>query len=119
MKNKKANKITFLSLLVLALLVAAVPSFAAPTDPDITTGLQNVDAATLADKILNIFIGIGALSGAVATAMLIYLGFKLKTGKEETREKAKDHIRYVFIGMAVVALSVMIVGFAAFLIKGV
>ncbi|WP_041274474.1 TrbC/VirB2 family protein [Desulforamulus reducens] len=112
----KKDKILIL-FSIMAILALATPCFADPANPDITTGLGNVDAKTLADKILKIFIGIGALSGVVATAMLIFLGFKLKGG-ENARMKAKEHILYVFIGLGVVALSVVFVGFAAFLIKG-
>lgn len=115
MKNKKA---VITMVLTLATLAMATPVFAAASNPDITTGLGNVDSGTLANKILSIGIGVGALSGVVAAFMLIFLGFKLKTGKEDTRAKTKEHIMYVFIGMGVVALSVVIVGFAAYLIKG-
>ncbi|SFH34431.1 hypothetical protein SAMN05660649_04832 [Desulfotomaculum arcticum] len=90
----------------------------AAENPDITAGLDQVDAKSLADKFILIAVGVGALSGAVAAGMLIYLGFKLKTGNERSRSDTKEHIMYVFIGLGVTGLAVMIVGFAAFLIKG-
>ncbi|MEW6697313.1 MAG: TrbC/VirB2 family protein [Bacillota bacterium] len=118
MLKKNNKKILIVMLLLLTFFVTAAPCLAETTGPDIATGLNSVDAKALADKLLKIFIGLGALSGVIATAMLIILGFKLKTGKEETRAKTKEHIMYVFVGMGVVALSVTIVGFATFLIKG-
>lgn len=116
---KKNNQKLLIATLLLVFVTIAAPCFATTTVPDIGTGLNSINTNTLADKLLKIFTGIGALSGIVATAMLIVLGFKLKVSNERDRATTKEHIMYVFIGMGIVALSVIIVGFAAFLIKGV
>jgi len=105
---------------LLSLLVTAQCALAADNMPDITTGLPtDVQAKTLADKIVAIAVGAGALIGAVAVGMLIYVGFNLATATGD-RKKAeiKEHATNIFIGLGVVALAVMIVGFAAKLIAG-
>lgn len=117
MKHKKF--ILVLSVLCFFSVVASLPgALFAVENPDITTGLNQVDASALAEKILKIGLGAGALAGTVAAVMLIYLGFKLKIGNERSRSDTKEHIMYVFIGLALVGLAVVIVGFFAFLIKG-
>lgn len=114
---KHCSKMLLILCLCFTLLTLAGPSFAVEP-PDITVGLDQVDANTLADKILKIALGGGALSGVIAAGMLVFLGFKLKTGNERTRADTRDHIKWVFIGMGVVGFAVVIAGFAAFLIKG-
>ena len=88
--------------------------------PDITTGLlTDVQAKTLADKIVAIATGVGALAGAIAVVALIYAGFILTTATDERRKaEAKDLLKNIFIGLFLVGLAVMIVGFVAKLIKG-
>ncbi|MBM7854964.1 hypothetical protein JOC37_001344 [Desulfohalotomaculum tongense] len=107
-----------LAFLILCFLLISEPSFAVD-NPDIGTGLNQIDAKTLADKILKIALGASALSGVIATIVLIFLGFRLKTGNERVRSEVKEHIMYVFIGMGIVGFAVVLVGFAAYLIKGV
>lgn len=114
---KKNFILPLLCLIMLGCILWPGVLFAAE-NPDITAGLDQVDANDLANKFIMIAVGGGALSGAVAAGVLIYLGFKLKTGNERSRSDTKEHIMYVFIGMGVVGLAVMFIGFAAFLIKG-
>lgn len=97
-------------------LFKALPVFA--DNPDITTGLQQVDAATLAGKILKIAIGIGALDGVLAAGMLILLAMKLKTVKEKGREESLTHIQWIFAALGIVGLACILVGFFAYLVKG-
>lgn len=103
----------------LAVCMAMTPLVAlAAENPDIATGLDNVDSATMADKIISIATGVGALAGAVAVVMLIYAGIKMATAtNEQGQAQAKGMIINVLIGLAVVGLAVMIVGFIAYLIK--
>lgn len=117
MKMGKNFMLTLLCVIMLGFFLWPGVSFAAD-NPDITAGLDQVDADDLANKIIFIAVGGGALSGAVAAGILIFLGYKLKTGNEKTRSDTKEHIMYVFLGMGVVGLAVMFVGFTAFLIKG-
>ncbi|MCF8010046.1 MAG: hypothetical protein K9L17_04660 [Clostridiales bacterium] len=108
-----------LVLIFICLVTVIFPEISlAVENPDITAGLEQVDANTLANKILKIALGVGALSGVVAATILILLGFKLKTGNERTRSDTKEHIMYVFIGLGLTGLAVLIVGFFSFLIKG-
>lgn len=97
-------------------LFSAFPVFA--ENPDITVGLQQVDASTLAGKILKIAIGVGALDGVLAAAMLILLAMKLKAAGEKGRMESLDHMKWVFIALGIVGLACVIVGFFAYLVKG-
>lgn len=98
------------------ILFKALPVFA--ENPDITVGLQQVDASTLAGKILKIAIGVGALDGVLAAAMLILLAMKLKAAGEKGRMESLDHMKWVFIALGIVGLACVIVGFFAYLVKG-
>ncbi len=109
----------FLYSIWLAAYMAMMPLVAfAAENPDISTGLDSVDKSTLADKIISIATGVGALAGAIAVAMLIYAGIKMATAtNEQGQAQAKGMILQVLIGLGVVGLAVMIVGFVAYLIK--
>lgn len=98
------------------ILFFALPVFA--DNPDITTGLQQMDASTLAGKVLKIALGIGALDGVFAAAMLILLAMKLKAVGEKGRSESLDHLKWIFIAMGIVGLACAIVGFFAYLVKG-
>lgn len=111
------RKIILVLIFCLMLFSMLTPAFAVE-GPKITTGLDQVDSDALANKLLKIAIGGGALSGVVAAIVLIILGFKLKVGGEQSRAKTKEHIVYVFIGMGLVAFAIVITGFAAFLLMG-
>lgn len=118
LKKKNAKTLVIIALL-LAFSVITAPCFAAPNDVDVGAGLNKVDANTLATKILQVGIGIGALGGSLATARLIFLGLKLiKSDKERDREATIDSIKNVFIGLGISALAVLICGFAVFVLKG-
>jgi hypothetical protein len=113
------QKKTVMTIAVIGVLafLAAIPEVAANT-PNITAGLEKVSADDLAKKILNIAIGCAALAGVIAAVMLTYLGFKLKTGSEKDRAETKEHVVWVFLGLALAGFAAVIAGFAAFMIKG-
>ena len=101
-------------LVAVVSLVAIWPVYAGtPPEPNITAGLGNVQADTLANKIVSIAIKGAAVAGAVAAFMLTYLGFKLKTSGERDRAETKEQIVWVFIGLALVGCAALIAGFAA------
>ncbi|MCL6476995.1 MAG: hypothetical protein K6T65_01125 [Peptococcaceae bacterium] len=111
------GKCTVIPVFIAALsLCSAPPVFA--ENPDITTGLQQIDAGTLAGKILKIALGVGALDGVLAAAMLILLAMKLKASGEKGRSESLDHLKWIFIAMGIVGLACAIVGFFAYLVKG-
>ena len=98
-------------------IITPVAAFAAD-NPDITTGLTDVTNTTVADKIIKIATGVGAIAGAVAVCMLIYAGIKLTTApNEKGQAEAKGMMVNVLMGLGVVGLAVMLVGFVAYLIK--
>lgn len=111
--TKKLMQHSAAALIVTSLLT----SVALAAGPDITTGLDNVDAPTFAGKVMKIAIGVGALDGVAAAGMLILLGMKLKGVGQKGREETLDHLKWVFIGLGVVGLASIIIGFAAYLIK--
>jgi uncharacterized membrane protein YidH (DUF202 family) len=118
-KTKKYYvRITSVGLTVLGLITfyTSIPALAATTD--ITAGLSPVTAEVLAQKIVSIAITGAAVGGAVAAIMLTYLGFKLKTASERDRAETKEHVVWVFIGLALVGCAAIIAGFAATTIKG-
>ena len=125
--SKKLALIT--STLLFNLFFLTIPALAAdpPADIsasggsgiaiDVTAGLSNISSADLAGKIIKIATGFGALAGAVAAMVLIYLGFKLKVSTEQQRAETKQHIIYVLAGLGLVAFAVLIAGFTANLLK--
>ena len=103
--------------LICVSIITPVAAFAAE-NPDITTGLDDVSNTTVANKIIKIATGGGAVAGAVAVVMLICAGIKLSTSaNEKGQAEAKGMMVNVLIGLGVVGLAVMIVGFIAYLIK--
>ena len=94
------------------------PTSLAVDAPNISAGLDNVSPEALAGKIISIAIGGAAMAGAVAAVMLTYLGFKLKTGGERDRAETKEHVMWVFLGLALAGFAAVIAGFAAFMIRG-
>lgn len=88
-------------------------------NPDITTGLPQMDAPTFSGKILKIALGVGALDGVFAAAVLIFLAMKLKSVGQKERMETLDHLKWLFIAMGLVGLACAIVGFFAYLVKGV
>lgn len=111
------NKINILLNTIFIIFIFPAVAFAAE-NPDISTGLENVDKNALADKIINIATGAGALAGAVAVVMLVYVGYRMVTATNENgRAEAKGHFVQVLLGLGVVGLSIMLVGFVCSLIK--
>lgn len=103
---------------VVCIVMTPLIAFAAE-NPDISTGLDSVDSSTLADKIISIATGAGAIAGAIAVCMLIYAGIRMATAtNEQGQAQAKGQIVQVLLGLGIVGLAVMIVGFVAYLVKG-
>jgi predicted permease len=79
---------------------------------------QSVTADVLANKIIAIAGAIGGLAGAICIAMLVYAGIRLTTAtNEKTRAEAKDHIKHALIGVAIVALALLVVAFIVTILK--
>lgn len=114
--NKKLIATIKAVLTTVFLFAVSVSAFAAE-NVDITAGLTEVSSNDVAKKIIYVAVGGAAISGSVAVGMLIYLGYRLKTATEQKRAEVFEHIKYVFIGLAVVSLAVVTVGFYAFLLK--
>jgi cytochrome bd-type quinol oxidase subunit 2 len=87
--------------------------------PNIAQGLpSDVQSNQLAQKIVNIALKVGELAGAVCVIMLVYAGYKFVTATtEKERAEAKELLKNIFIGLAIVSLAVMIVAFLANAIK--
>lgn len=111
--TKKVAAVISQALLITTLFIAK--AFAAD-NIDITSGLQVVDSKQLASKIMAIALGVASLSGVGAVIMLIYNSSKLG-GKEKTREEGIDGIKWALIGLVVIGLSSIIVGFIAYLVQ--
>lgn len=110
------NKIKTLLTTVYFTLIFPVVAFAAGEE-GISAGLEDVDGGTLAEKIISIATGIGALAGAVGVVMLIYVGYRMVTAtNEQGRADAKGHFVQIMIGLGVIGLAVMMVGFVCSLI---
>lgn len=116
---KKLNQI---SLALYGVLVAA-PAFAA--EGDIPSGLAPVTASesslTIGDILSNVIMWILGFSAAVAVLFLIIGGLQYITasGNEKRAEAAKSTILYAVIGLVVILLSFVIVGFINANIGGV
>ncbi|SHE98631.1 hypothetical protein SAMN02745218_01219 [Desulfofundulus australicus DSM 11792] len=89
-------------------------------NPNIGAGvLTEVNQEAMAEKILNIAIGVGGIAGGIGVLALIYVGFRMVTAaSDHTRAEAKQHFLQILIGLGVIGLAVTIVGFIAFLVKG-
>lgn len=112
------DKVKYLFFNAVFFLTITVPAYAA-SDPDIATGLNSVDGSTLAEKIISIATGAGALIGAVAVGAMIFTGFKLATSTtEQKRAESLTHLMWSLGAVGIVGLSLVIVGFVAKLVKG-
>ncbi|OPX93886.1 MAG: hypothetical protein A4E53_00172 [Pelotomaculum sp. PtaB.Bin104] len=117
-KFVKFNRHISTTILTAGLLFFSRVLPARADNPDITTGLPQMDAATFSAKILKIALGVGALDGVLAAAMLIFLGMKLKGVGQKERMDTLDHLKWIFIAMGIVGLACAIVGLFAYLVKG-
>jgi peptidoglycan biosynthesis protein MviN/MurJ (putative lipid II flippase) len=109
-------------IIAIAILVLCCFCAVALADGDIVAvdaGLQTTDKDALADKLKDIFTGIGWFIGIVAVGALILCGFRLTMAKnEQKREEIKDHIKWVLAAVVLVALAMMIVGYVVSLVGG-
>jgi len=84
---------------------------------DVSAGLAAADKSALAQKVISIATGVGALAGAVGVIMMIYCGYKMMTStRENERAEAKGQFISVLIGMAIIGTAVLVVSFLANLI---
>lgn len=113
-KSSARKLVAVIAQLSLMTAIYATNAFAASTI-DISGGLQTVNSTQMAGKIMAVAIGIAGLAGATTVIMLMYNGGRLG-GKEKTREEAKEGITWSLIGLVIIGLGSIIVGFIAYLI---
>ncbi len=84
---------------------------------EIDAGLNTTDKTVLANKLQDIFIGIGYFIGIIAVGVLIFNGFRLATTtNEQRRAEVKSHIIWTLGAVVLVALALMIVGYVITLV---
>ncbi len=85
----------------------------------VNVGLNTADKTQLADKLKDIFQGIGYFIGIIAVGVLIFNGFRLATAtNEQKRAEVKTHIIWTLGAVVLVALAMMIVGYVISLVGG-
>lgn len=85
----------------------------------VDAGLNTTDKQVLADKLQDIFKGIGYFIGVIAVGVLIFNGFRLATAtNEQKRAEVKTHIVWTLGAVVLVALALMIVGYVISLVGG-
>ena len=86
---------------------------------EVNVGLNTADKTQLADKLKDIFQGIGYFIGIIAVGVLIFNGFRLATAtNEQKRAEVKTHIIWTLGAVVLVALAMMIVGYVISLVGG-
>ena len=86
---------------------------------EVNVGLNTADKTQLADKLKDIFQGIGYFIGIIAVGVLIFNGFMLATAtNEQKRAEVKTHIIWTLGAVVLVALAMMIVGYVISLVGG-
>jgi hypothetical protein len=86
---------------------------------EVNAGLNTTDKTVLADKLQDIFKGIGYFIGIIAVGVLIFNGFRLATASnEQKRAEVKTHIIWTLGAVVLVALALMIVGYVISLVGG-
>lgn len=86
---------------------------------DVNVGLNTADKTQLANKLKDIFQGIGYFIGIIAVGVLIFNGFRLATAtNEQKRAEVKTHIIWTLGAVVLVALAMMIVGYVISLVGG-
>ena len=86
---------------------------------EVDAGLNTTDKQVLADKLQDIFRGIGYFIGVIAVGVLIFNGFRLATAtNEQRRAEVKTHIVWTLGAVVLVALALMIVGYVISLVGG-
>jgi len=92
--------------------VALADDDAAGNIVKVDAGLNTTDKTILANKLQDIFKGIGYFIGVVAVGVLIFNGFRLaSTTNEQRRAEVKSHIVWTLGAVVLVALALMIVGY--------
>ena len=85
----------------------------------VNVGLNTADKTQLANKLKDIFQGIGYFIGIIAVGVLIFNGFRLATAtNEQKRAEVKTHIIWTLGAVVLVALAMMIVGYVISLVGG-
>jgi len=113
MKLKKSKLIFVLSLLLV--MTFALPVVAEVVQVD--AGLNSVDQNALANTVKNILMKIGYFIGIAAVGALIFSAYRMTIGNEKQREEAKTHVLWSLGAVVLVAMSIMVVGFVANLVK--
>ena len=86
---------------------------------EVNAGLNTTDKTVLANKLQDIFKGIGYFIGVIAVGVLIFNGFRLATAtNEQKRAEVKTHIIWTLGAVVLVALAMMIVGYVISLVGG-
>jgi hypothetical protein len=86
---------------------------------EVNVGLNTTDKTQLANKLKDIFQGIGYFIGIIAVGVLIFNGFRLATAtNEQKRAEVKTHIIWTLGAVVLVALAMMIVGYVISLVGG-
>lgn len=114
--KKCAGALKYLKVLasVLFMFLYVLPAYAV----DIDTGINQVDKSQLADKIKKIAFGFGSIAGAICLVLLIVVGLRMMSaGSEQKRAEAKQHFVQILIGLGVIGLAEVIVGFVVWLLK--
>lgn len=109
--------------LLTTLLIIGVYATVALADPgnmvEVDAGLTTTDKTELANKLQEIFKGIGYFIGVIAVGALIFNGFRLATAtNEQIRAEVKTHIMWTLGAVVLVALALMIVGYVIGLVGG-
>lgn len=109
--QKYKYPVMFLVLFAFVVCCAGV-ALAADDIVKVDAGLNTTDKTVLANKLQDIFKGIGYFIGVVAVGVLIFNGFRLAaTTNEQRRAEIKSHIVWTLGAVVLVALALMIVGY--------
>ena len=105
------DRLSYRTWTLYAAAMASVPSALAIKEPDPIEGISNdTDLSAVAISIITMILDILAL---IAVIFIIIAGIRLiiSQGEEEAKDKAKKTIMYVVVGLIVVLLARVIVGF--------
>ncbi len=116
--RKLKYPVIFLALFAFIFCCAGIV-LAAGDIVEVDAGLNTTDKQVLADKLQDIFKGIGYFIGVIAVGVLIFNGFRLATAtNEQRRAEVKTHIVWTLGAVVLVALALMIVGYVISLVGG-
>ncbi len=116
--RKLKYPVIFLALFAFIFCCAGIV-LAAGDIVEVDAGLNTTDKQVLADKLKDIFKGIGYFIGVIAVGVLIFNGFRLATAtNEQKRAEVKTHIIWTLGAVVLVALAMMIVGYVISLVGG-